>query len=113
MEQPGKLTPEELKQLAVLRLQRQQTNKTAFVDSRRRLDCIRRIQEALIAGPRTVPELSEATGLPAVEALWFVTAMKKYGMVSEGEKDGSYFRYVLETAEILEPDGGDEASTES
>jgi hypothetical protein len=29
------------------------------------------------------------------EAMWIVAALKKYGEIAEGEKDGGYFRYKL------------------
>jgi hypothetical protein len=45
--------------------------------------------------PLTVPELAAATGLPAHEALWHITAMKKYNLVTEVELDDGYYRYRL------------------
>jgi len=56
---------------------------------------IQAVQEKLSAGPQTVPEIAQGIGLPASKVLWFVAAMKKYGQIMEGEKDGSYFRYGL------------------
>jgi hypothetical protein len=46
----------------------------------------------------TVPQIAAAAGLPADKALWYVTAMRKYGQVIEGEQDGDYFRYLLDAA---------------
>jgi predicted transcriptional regulator len=55
----------------------------------------RAIREQLGESPKTVPELSEACGMPAADVLWYVSALKKYGRIAEGEKDGGYFRYEL------------------
>jgi hypothetical protein len=46
-------------------------------------------------GPMTVPELAEATGLPARTVFWTITAMRKYGSAVEDGTDGSYVRYGL------------------
>jgi len=53
------------------------------------------IKRALAGGPRTVPEIAEAAGLPARTILWTITAMRKYGTVVEDSTDGSYVRYAL------------------
>lgn len=63
---------------------------------KRNMDSVR---EALQEGPATVPELSEATGIPTEETLWIVASLKKFGEVTEAEKDGSYFRYKRMTNE--------------
>jgi predicted ArsR family transcriptional regulator len=57
----------------------------------------RSLQRALQAGPQTVPQLAEATGLPAHQVLWHVTALKKYGQVEEVgmDEDETYFLYRL------------------
>ncbi|MCL4528475.1 MAG: hypothetical protein M1282_03585 [Chloroflexi bacterium] len=43
--------------------------------------------------PRTVPEAAQATGIPADKVLWFVAAMKKYGIVVEAGMCGDYPLY--------------------
>jgi len=53
---------------------------------------------------RTVPELAESSGLPPAEVLWYVAALKKYGEILEGKKDGGFYRYLL-----VKPAGGKEA----
>jgi predicted transcriptional regulator len=53
------------------------------------------IKEHLENQPATVPEISEATGIPLDRVLWYLATFKKYGEIVEGEKDGGYFRYVL------------------
>ena len=45
--------------------------------------------------PATVPEISQAVGIPSDRVLWYLATLKKYGDIIEGEKDGGYFRYVL------------------
>jgi predicted ArsR family transcriptional regulator len=57
----------------------------------------RSLQRALQAGPQTVPQLAEATGLPAHQVLWHVTALKKYGRVEEAgiDEDEVYYLYRL------------------
>lgn len=55
----------------------------------------RKVKKALANGPKTVPELAAAAGIGTDEALWHLTAMKKYGAVVEGELEESYPRYRL------------------
>ncbi len=43
---------------------------------------------------KTVPEISKALDLPTDQVLWFLTAMRKYGIVKE---DGMCGEYVLYT----------------
>ena len=43
--------------------------------------------------PRTIPEAAQATGLPSDKVLWFVAAMKKYGIVEEAGMCGDYPLY--------------------
>lgn len=42
---------------------------------------------------KAVPEIAELTGLPASEVLWHITAMKKYGLISETGMCGEYYLY--------------------
>lgn len=55
----------------------------------------RAIRTFLAGGPATVPRIATATDLPTDRALWFVTAMKKYGEIREEDQDGDYVRYAL------------------
>ncbi len=43
--------------------------------------------------PKTVPEVAAATGLPADQVLWHITAMKKYGLAVETGQCGEYYLY--------------------
>jgi len=40
-----------------------------------------KILEALESGPKTVPEIAEATGLPSRELLWWVMGCVRYNFV--------------------------------
>ncbi len=56
---------------------------------------IKAIKETLKQGGLTVPQISEKTGMTTSEILWTIMALRKYGEVAEGEKEGRYFRYKL------------------
>jgi hypothetical protein len=43
--------------------------------------------------PKTVPEIAETIGKPAHEVLWFVAALKKYGIIVEAGMCGDYPLY--------------------
>jgi len=43
--------------------------------------------------PKTVPEIAKEIGKPAHEVLWFVAALKKYGIVVEAGMCGDYPLY--------------------
>ncbi len=53
------------------------------------------IAGAVKDGPKTVPEISGATGLPPETVFWYLMALKKYGKVTEGQKQDSYFAYAM------------------
>jgi predicted transcriptional regulator len=44
---------------------------------------------------KTVPEIAHASQISTSRALWYIMALKKYGLVVEGAKDGDYFKYQL------------------
>lgn len=58
-------------------------------------DYAKAIATALEKGPRTVPEIAQASGLPSHKILWHVMAMKKYGKIAEADRAGDYYRYEL------------------
>jgi predicted transcriptional regulator len=62
-------------------------------------ETLRAIQGALQGGPRTVPEIAQATGLPSPTVMWYVMAMKRYGQVAEGAQAGDYMQYALKEAQ--------------
>jgi predicted transcriptional regulator len=55
----------------------------------------RQICRVMRDAPRTVPEVAEATGLPADQVLWHITAMRKYDLVAETGMCGEYYTYQL------------------
>jgi hypothetical protein len=53
------------------------------------------ISETLKNNYKTIPEISQSTGLPSHKILWYVMAMKKYSMVIEGDERDGYYQYIL------------------
>ncbi|MCK5861579.1 MAG: MarR family transcriptional regulator [Candidatus Hydrogenedentes bacterium] len=55
------------------------------------------ITKLLTSEPHTVPEIAEALKVPTTEALLWLTAMRRYGLVEEvGRADANgYFKYTL------------------
>ncbi len=93
--------------LARLRGERQAQVAAARERIREQGRVLRLIRRHLEKGPDTVPGIARATGLSPREALWFLTAMRKYGLASEGDKQGGYFQYALSSSE---PPAGEEAA---
>ena len=54
-----------------------------------------RILEVLSDGPHTVPEIAEALGRPAHEAMYWVMGLRRYGWIREVKEvtPEGYFRY--------------------
>ncbi len=69
--------------------------KTAKARMKEQRKTIKAIKEQLKDSPQTVPEIAAATGFEPSHVLWFLAALKKYGQIVEGEKDGSYFKFSL------------------
>ncbi len=63
---------------------------------------IQAIKGELAQGGKTVPEIAAATGISPDSVMWYVATMKKYAQVTEGAKDGSYFRYHLAESDAAE-----------
>ncbi len=55
------------------------------------------ILEALKEGPKSIPELSQFTGLPSRETHWYLMTLRKYGEVETGDLDDmdEFFTYKL------------------
>jgi len=68
--------------------------KISALVKRQRKD-IQAITGGLKEGGQTVPQLAEKSGLPAAEVFWYLSTLKKYGKIKEGEKVGNYFKYWL------------------
>ena len=84
-----------------LRESRKPLIRAASAKMKRQKKAIRAIRAQLEKGPRTVPAIAEATGAATAETLWYVSALKKYGEIKEGEKEGGFFTYEL--AQTAEP----------
>ncbi len=81
-------------------LKRLREERAAFIDRARstikiQTRDIKRIKEQLQSGGKTVPEIAAATGLSASRVLLYISGLRKYGLVAEGEKSTSYFEYTL------------------
>jgi predicted transcriptional regulator len=59
----------------------------------------KQIRQAMADGPKTIPEIVEATRLPGERVMWHVTAMKKYSLVAEVGMSDGYYQYQLTEAE--------------
>lgn len=68
----------------------------AMVKEQKRIQ--KEIRQAMVTGPKTVPEISQATGFPSQTVFWHLMAMRKYGMVEEAEESDSYYSHVLKEA---------------
>jgi predicted transcriptional regulator len=55
----------------------------------------RQICQQLRSGPKIVPEIAAATGLPSHDVLWHITAMRKYDLVVEVGRCGEYYQYAM------------------
>lgn len=53
------------------------------------------VLDALKDGPKTVPELAAAAGLPHDRAIWYVAALRKYGRLDSVPGKGDYPKYEL------------------
>lgn len=71
-----------------------------FIERARRsvkeqMKIIKAIKTHLGQGPSSVPETAQALKMQTATVLVFVSALRKYGEVVEGPKDGDYFKYQL------------------
>jgi predicted Rossmann fold nucleotide-binding protein DprA/Smf involved in DNA uptake len=81
--------------LKALREQRGPETEAAQARLKEQTTIVKEITRVLKEGPRTVPALAEATGLPTQTVFWHLIALKKYGKVVEGDQEGDYFQYGL------------------
>ncbi len=90
-----KLTPGQKEKLKVMR-ERLGPAQPELREHVKRHNRVRKaVRAALADGPRTVPQIAESAGIRPADALWHVTAMKKYGAVREAGQDGDYVLYEL------------------
>jgi len=87
-----------------LRKSRKQFIKSSAARLKEQNKTIKMIKEQIKDDPKTVPEISQAAGIPSSDVMWYIATMKKFGEVLEAEQDESYFRYGLADS------GGEEAS---
>ncbi len=83
--------------LADLRNQRRERVKQAQALLKEQQTARKSLSRAMQGEPKSVPQLAEASGLPAHAVLWHVAAMKKYGRVVETgmDEDAVYYLYTL------------------
>ncbi|MBW1735868.1 MAG: winged helix-turn-helix domain-containing protein [Deltaproteobacteria bacterium] len=82
-----------------LRKRRKQFIKASAARLKEQNRIVKMIVEQMKDGPRTVPEISQAAGIPSADVMWYIATMKKFGQVLEADQDGSYFRYGLAEGE--------------
>lgn len=81
-------------------LKQLRSERKAFIDRARQTvkaqnATIKAIKDQLAAEARTVPEMAQALKMKTSDVLLFIAALRKYGEVVEGPKDGDYFKYQL------------------
>lgn len=79
--------------LKTLREQRAAETEAAQARLKEQVKIVNGITRLLKEGPKTVPALAEATGLPTQRVFWHLIALKKYGKVVEADQEGDYFQY--------------------
>ncbi len=99
------LTAEQRQALAVLRESIGGIGEEKRKAQKELLAARKAIAKLLEAQPATVPQIAEALKMPAHEALWHLTGMRKYGKVTEAGEDGDYPLYAL-VAEQAQPAAG-------
>jgi DNA-binding transcriptional ArsR family regulator len=81
--------------MKALRLERQEMISSVAARVKEQKKVFKTVKDALKPEGATVPQVCEKTGMVPSMVLWTIMALRKYGEVTEGEKDGSYFRYRL------------------
>jgi DNA-directed RNA polymerase specialized sigma subunit len=56
---------------------------------------IKAIKARIAERPATVPDIARALKMKTADVLLYISALRKYGEVLEGAKDGDYFTYQL------------------
>ena len=79
--------------LKALRQQRKEGIDRAREKVKQQNKIIKAIQDALGAGGKTIPLLAEAVAMDTDTVLMYISTLKKYGIIVEGNKDGDYFTY--------------------
>ena len=85
--------PSRAELLKQLREEHQQTVKRTQALYKEQRQMQNEICQVIRTEPKTVPEIATAIGKPAHQVLWFIAAMKKYGIVAEMGMCGDYPLY--------------------
>jgi predicted transcriptional regulator len=67
--------------------------------TRTQTSIMKKIKESIENASKTVPEIAQITKIPSHEVLWYLMALKKYGMVIEGDEQEGYYQYTLKEEE--------------
>ncbi len=92
MNEKKKIDKEALKQL---RQARQGSIKHAKDAIKTQNKDIKKIKEQLKDGGKTVPQIAAVIKMSTSKVLLYVTALRSYGLLAEGAKEGDYFKYEL------------------
>ena len=84
------------KQLVELRKSRSEQVKVAQTILKEQQTVRKRILQAMRGEPKSIPQLAEATEIPAHDVLWYVASMKKYGVIVETGMDEDYEYYLYQ-----------------
>lgn len=87
-----------------LRAQRKTSIAQASSIMKQQKEHIRAILSFLEKGDATIPAIAAGVHLPTDKTLWYMATLKKYGQIAEGPKDGSFFKYKLNTAPLTPKD---------
>jgi predicted transcriptional regulator len=87
--------------MKALRQERKAWIKAAAAKVKEHNSALGAIRAQLKNTPRTVPEISQGTGLSTSKVMWYVASMKKFGEILEADQDDSYFRYQLAGGEKI------------
>jgi predicted transcriptional regulator len=86
-------TPSRAELLKQLRKAHQQTVERTQALYKEQRQMQNAICELIRTEPKTVPQIATAIGKPPHQVLWFIAAMKKYGIVAETGMCGDYPLY--------------------
>ncbi len=89
-----------------LREERKEKIAAASAKMKEQKKIIKAIKDALKDGGKTVPQVAEQVGMSSSEVFWYIAALKKYGDIIEGDKDGAYFQYKLADSAAQESSDG-------
>jgi predicted transcriptional regulator len=81
--------------LKLLKKERAEALKAAAAVAKQQKKDMGLIKERLSQGPATPPEIAQDIGMSPKQTMWYLAAMRKYGLVNEAAKSGDYFTYEL------------------